>query len=352
MKIAAALAAAVFAAVILINPKDVSAAVVEGISGCLDVVIPALFVFTVLAVYLQQSGLYRTVLKPFSLPLSRLLKLPEELCCVFLLSNIGGYPVGAKLLHELVKSGRLSRKNAEKMLCFCYGSGPTFVIGTAGREVFGSAAAGGIIYAACFLSQLILAVVICRGKEPITLTETKKTANLSAECFIHSVDMGARVMYSMSIMSVLFSGVKAVLDTLGINALAERLLSLAGLGDNSSFVFPAFLEITRVRYLLPQGILSAVLCGGLLSFGGICVILQLAAVSRGEFSLKRLLISRIPAALISGVLSIPAGLVAPVREVYSPNIPKVEIFSVNMGMSVCLLIMSGIVILTAQRQKN
>ena len=108
---------------IVLFPGELSEAVRGSVGGCLEVVIPALFAFTVLAVYLQRSGLYRVVLKPLTVPLSKLLRLPEELCAVFLLSNIGGYPVGAKLLTGLVRSGRLRRGDASRLLCCCYGSG-------------------------------------------------------------------------------------------------------------------------------------------------------------------------------------------------------------------------------------
>lgn len=90
---------------IVLFPGELSEAVRGSVGGCLEVVIPALFAFTVLAVYLQRSGLYRVVLKPLTVPLSKLLRLPEELCAVFLLSNIGGYPVGAKLLSRACQVG-------------------------------------------------------------------------------------------------------------------------------------------------------------------------------------------------------------------------------------------------------
>ena len=155
-------AMAVAAAVgIVLRPEELSGAVRESVSGCLEVVIPALFAFTVLSVYLQRSGLYLLAFVPLTKPLSVILRLPGELCAVFLLANIGGYPVGAKLLSELVRAGRLSRRDAGRMLCCCYGSGPSFVIGTAGMVVFCSAAVGGVIYGACLLSSLVFAVVVC-----------------------------------------------------------------------------------------------------------------------------------------------------------------------------------------------
>ncbi len=224
---------------IVLFPGELSEAVRGSVGGCLEVVIPALFAFTVLAVYLQRSGLYRVVLKPLTVPLSKLLRLPEELCAVFLLSNIGGYPVGAKLLTGLVRSGRLRRGDASRLLCCCYGSGPSFVIGTAGMQVFGSAAAGGMIFGACILSSLAEAAVVCRFGKPILLDESSSAQDLSAECFISSVDAGARVMYTVCVMSVAFAAVTALLDSAGITELAAWALGKLGLGGNSDRLLPA-----------------------------------------------------------------------------------------------------------------
>lgn len=339
------------AAGILLNPAELSGAVKISVSGCLEVVIPALFAFTVLSVYMQQSGLYRTALRPMTFPLSKLLGIPEELCAVFLLANIGGYPVGARLLSGLVSSGRLSRKNAGRMLCCCYGSGPSFVIGTAGMQVLGSAAAGGVLFGACFLSSLVMAVIICRTGEKITLEDSTAGCDLSADCFIRSVDSGARVMYTICVMSAAFSAVTALLNTAGITGLAAKLLSLAGAGGNADRILPAFLEVTRVRELVPEGA-AAPLCAGLLSFGGVCVLMQITAVSGGTVPVKPLVISRIPAAVMSAVFAIPAGMVAtPATEVYSANAAQGEFSSVNAGMSVCVMIMAGILIYSVEKER-
>ena len=146
--------AAAAAVLLLIEPAAVAEAVSAAVGCCLDVIVPSLFAFTVLAVYLQGSGLYRIALRPLTLPLSKLLRLDEELCAVFVLGNIGGYPVGARLLTELVRQGRLSSAHAGRLLCCCYGSGPSFIISIAGMRVFGSAAAGAVLFAACFLFRL------------------------------------------------------------------------------------------------------------------------------------------------------------------------------------------------------
>ena len=326
---------------IVLFPGELSEAVRGSVGGCLEVVIPALFAFTVLAVYLQRSGLYRVVLKPLTVPLSKLLRLPEELCAVFLLSNIGGYPVGAKLLTGLVRSGRLRRGDASRLLCCCYGSGPSFVIGTAGMQVFGSAAAGGMIFGACILSSLAAATAVCRFGKPILLDESSSAQDLSAECFISSVDAGARVMYTVCVMSVAFAAVTALLDSAGITELAAWALGKLGLGGNSDRLLPALLEVTQVRGLVPEGAAAS-----------LCVLMQVGALTGGEISMKPLLISRLPAALLSGLLAVPAGKLTAAAEAYSPNASGVpaagQAFSINAGLSVCVLIMAGMLILLVE----
>ncbi|MGN1340745.1 MAG: hypothetical protein ACI4WS_10670 [Oscillospiraceae bacterium] len=340
------------AAGILLNPAALSAAVRNSVAACLEVVIPSLFAFTVLAVYMQQSGLYRMALRPLTFPLSKLLRIPEELCAVFLLANIGGYPVGARLLRALVRSGRISRRDSGRMLCCCYGSGPSFVIGTAGMVVFGSAAVGGILFGACFLSSLIIAAIVCRSGEPIVLQDREEKAgfDLSADCFVRSADSGARVMYTVCVMATLFSAITALLDAAGITGVMSRLLKLAGAGGNSGGIIPALLEVTRIRELRPT-CAALPLCAALLSFGGVCVLMQITAVSGGDIPVKPLVLSRIPAAALSAALATPASLMIPYAvEVSSANTALTVPFSVNSGMSVCVLIMAGILIYSVEKE--
>ncbi|MDE6733246.1 MAG: hypothetical protein K2J77_10265 [Oscillospiraceae bacterium] len=374
MKYVLALAAGLAAVILIIEPKTVSDAVGAAAVSCLEVVVPSLFAFTVLAIYLQKSGLYRTVLKPLTFPLSKLLRMDEELCAVFLLGNIGGYPVGARLLSELVREGRLKQKNAARALCFCFGSGPGFMLGIVGARIFGSAAAGLALFGICFgVSLLIAGFVRMRGEIPLERaaggdmnvvnpatksqtgclrpkaggdTDVAKPATksqtgclrpkaggfkLDAETFITSVTDGARTMFTVCAMIVGFSVISAILKVIGVYALFAEIFG-------SSEILPALLEITRLgdmtatEYALPT-------CAALLAFGGACVIMQVAALSRG-IPLKNFLISRGAAAVLSALLAMPfAGIFPPADVETIAAETAVSAFSKNAALSVCVLIM-------------
>ncbi len=331
MKYILTLAAAASAALLLINSGAVSHAVQSAAAMCLEVIIPSLFAFTVLSVYLQSSGLYRMVLRPLIKPLSRLLRLDEELCAVFILGNIGGYPVGARLLSGLCQQNRLSPKNAGRLLCCCYGSGPSFIISVVGNRVFGSTATGAVLFGACFLSSLIIAAVVCRRGERIHLKAKEAACDLSAQCFISSVMSGARVMFTVCAMIVVFSAAMA----------------MVGISTDGGNPAAALLEISRIGALNPNGIAALPICAALLSFGGVCVILQITAIGSGKLPLKAFLLSRLPAAAISAALSL-FGMLLPPQEitVSAQKVFRIQTFSVNMGMSLCVLIMCAMLLAT------
>lgn len=342
MKYVLALAAGLAAVILIIEPKVVSDAVGAAAVSCLEVVVPSLFAFTVLAIYLQKSGLYRTVLKPLTFPLSKLLRMDEELCAVFLLANIGGYPVGARLLSELVREGRLKQKDAARALCFCFGSGPGFMLGIAGVRVFGSVGAGAALFGICFgVSLLIAGFVRMRGEIPLERAESGY--KLDAEAFITSVTDGARTMFTVCAMIVGFSVISAILKVIGVYALFAEIFG-------SSEIFPALLEITRLGDMTAT-VSALPTCAALLAFGGVCVMMQVAAIARG-IPLKRFIISRGAAAVISALLAIPfAGTFPPADVETIAAETAVTAFSKNAALSVCVLVMCVLLLLEARKKE-
>lgn len=343
MKYILAFAAGLAAVVLIIEPKAVSDAVGAAAASCLEVVVPSLFAFTVLAIYLQKSGLYRTVLKPLTFPLSKLLRTDEELCAVFLLANIGGYPVGARLLSELVRQGRLSRENAGRMLCFCFGSGPGFMLGIVGMRVFGSAGAGIALFGVCFGVSLLIAGFI-RSRGEIPLERAENGYRLDAETFIGSVSDGARTMFTVCAMIVGFSVITSILKAVGVHDCFKEIFG-------SAEILPALLEITRLGEMTATA--SALpTCAALLAFGGACVIMQTAAIARG-IPLKKYLISRGAAAVLSALFAMPfAGMFPPADVETIAAGTAAEAFSKNGALSVCVLAMSVLLLVARGKKKE
>ena len=346
----AAILAAGAAIFLLISPKTASQAASEAISACLEIIVPSLFAFSAAAIFLQKSGLYRVVLKPFSLVLSKILRMDEELCGIFLLANIGGYPVGISLLTELVVENRLSERDAARLMCCCFGSGPSFIIGIVGTGVFGSAAVGGVIFAACFLASLLAAVFV-RTRGEFSLKPASQALSLSSSTFVSSVTSAARAMFSVCVMIVIFSVIAAALREIGLNVLFERFFGILGAGENSGRIFPALLEITRIKEISPTANAAAI-CAALLSFGGVCVFLQIKALAR-KIPLTRFLVSRILTAAVSGGIAALLALALPPSEVEAiAQGTGAVVFTKNAVLSLSTLVMSGILLAESKFAKK
>ena len=129
---------------------------------------------------------------------------------VYLLSLIGGYPIGAKLLSELQKSGIISRHEGEKYLPFCVNAGPAFIVIAIGKGIIGSVKVGYILLAAHCLASLIIALVF----SPTIITgrcEIKENLKPAKNSFAESLKNASGTCLNISAFVVFFSVINAYL---------------------------------------------------------------------------------------------------------------------------------------------
>ncbi|MEG2087693.1 MAG: sporulation protein, partial [Angelakisella sp.] len=108
----------------------------RGLSLCGTVIIPSLFPFLVLAAALPNLEAGLLLCAPARL-LGGLYAAPPRLAPALLMSWLGGYPAGAKVLAGQLDAGELSSQNVERALCFCVNSGPAFLVTVVGLGLFG-----------------------------------------------------------------------------------------------------------------------------------------------------------------------------------------------------------------------
>ncbi len=147
------------AAALLRWPQDCMQAVREGLRLCGNVILPSLFPFFVLSSLVVELGLSRylgKVLEPVMVPLFRV----NGTCASALaLGVVGGYPVGARTAIALYESGQCSKVETERMLAFCNNSGSAFILGVVGTGIFGSSAAGMLLYLTHVAASLIVGLL-------------------------------------------------------------------------------------------------------------------------------------------------------------------------------------------------
>lgn len=133
------------------NPHIVAAGIKNGLMTSYCVLIPSLFPFLIISSFILKSNLSYYISKPLRGLTRILFKLPACTGATILLSLIGGYPIGAKLISILYDKQEITKSQAERMLCFCVNSGPAFLISAVGAIMLNSVKIGFFL----FISQSI-----------------------------------------------------------------------------------------------------------------------------------------------------------------------------------------------------
>ena len=124
-----------FGAALLFFPDVSAAAAREGVTLCLQTVLPSLFPFFVLSSLLVQSDVPRLLSRAMAGVMYPLFGVSGAGASALILGLLGGYPVGARTVAELYGRGEIAREEAEQLLAFCNNSGPGFFLGVCGTAV-------------------------------------------------------------------------------------------------------------------------------------------------------------------------------------------------------------------------
>ncbi len=237
------------ALLLLFFPKIISKGVLDGMLLCGNILIPALFPFCVLSVFVLRCGVLNLFKGKYG-----------KVFAIFIISLIGGYPVGAKLIGDEFSLGLIDKKTSRIMLCFCVNAGPAFIYTFAGIGVLGSAVAGKILLMSHIMASLqIMAVLLLTGrfKQLNFRIDSENEGNI-ASVFVESVAAASKSIISVCSFTVIFSGITELIRTIKF-----------------SDVFIPFLEITNGII----GTENIYFVSFLLGFGGLCVIMQVYSIS-------------------------------------------------------------------------
>ena len=136
-----AASAAAAAVGLLWKTKEVSEGVRAGLGSCAAVIIPSLFPFMILAGLIAATQAGAVLSRAVSGFTRRVIGMPENLGAVLLMSFVGGFPVGARMLSDMLARREIDRETAERALCCCVNAGPSFLISAVGAGMLGSRAA-------------------------------------------------------------------------------------------------------------------------------------------------------------------------------------------------------------------
>lgn len=161
--------------IILIRPDVYVASALEGVKLWALVVLPSLLPFFFFTSLLAKIGATERMARTLTNPCRKVFGTSGYAAYTLLMSILSGYPVGAKIIGDLGENGLIDETDATKMSAFCSTSGPLFIVGSVGVGMFGSAAAGKMLFIVHAFSALITGLIFrFFGRTEITTTRTSK----------------------------------------------------------------------------------------------------------------------------------------------------------------------------------
>ncbi len=272
---------------LILDGKTSISGATEGITLCLQTVIPSLFPFFVLSAMVT-AGLTRYSIR-FLSPIGRLLRIPDGSEGLWLIGMLGGYPVGARAIRKANQDGFLSDSNFRRMMAFCSNSGPAFIFGI-GSHLFSDGFWCWLIWSIHVVSAVIVAVLTPGGDRD----------RMTPKC-VPSVTIGEALESAIKTMSLVCGWV--ILFRI-IIAFCQRWF-LWALPQPVRMLFLGLLELANGCTLLcsiPEESIRFVFFSVFLGFGGLCVTMQTWSLCDGKH-LNMYLAGKLTQGLLSGFMA-------------------------------------------------
>ncbi len=324
----------VLGAFLIINPQICEKSVAYSIILCSRVLIPSLFPFGVCMLYIMKSGITEKL--NFIYPFTRLLKLSPFTFVIMIMSMLGGYPIGAKLINEAVLQGVLHEKDAKCLLNFCVNAGPGFIVSAVGVGLMKNQKIGYVF----LVSHITASLLICIFSKGIKSSEKKAVRNLSpTENFVTSASESANAILSICGFVILFGVITAYIEHY-----SQQLTFLKPL----IYLSEITTAITKTHNIY--------LISFLLGFSGLCIWCQVLCVGK---NIKINIFSFIMHRILHGILSSAITyLLVKIFKISQPTFsnsvkfsPIIFVSGTAFGVSLLILGLIFIISLT-QKQKN
>lgn len=304
----------------------------EGLQFCGSILIPSLFPFMVLSSLIVRCGLSDKASNILNFIMQKFFRLSGSCGMSFILSMIGGYPVGARGVITLLERGSISKEQAERMALFMVGGGPAFIIFVVGDELLNDRTLGLILWLCQLISQIILSAAVSRiGKVKSNKDNyMKKTEKINfSYALVQSCSDGAAGIINMCAMVVLFSALLGIINSLGISRLITDILLLCGMSSSAAHsLFPVLWEVTGGCNICADSGASVILFAFAIGWGGICVHFQVFSILGGlNFSKIKFFICRFCQGIMSAIFTYIALLFyTPYSQVFS-NLNSPQVYS-------------------------
>lgn len=335
-------------AMLFIYPKASGDGVITGLLICANILIPSLFPFMAVAIFIGKSGASQFIGKLFTPITKALFKLPGSASAAIIMSYLAGYPVGARMAKELYNKGEITKNQAGTMMLFTINAGPAFVLTAVSLGMLHCAEAGAVLLTAHVAASLIIGIFACqlsarknkpmpRAKQSTEVNNADKPQMGIMDAFVESTADAVSTMFGMCGFVLLFSAIIAILKT-------------SGLPDAIINLLAPFLEVTTGATVASASS-NLPLIAAVLGWGGLSVHFQVISAA-GEIrpSLFKFFFARLMHGILSYVITwlilqiFSVDLTSTVMETMSNNVSITAADGFSIPATLALITMSVVLL--------
>lgn len=305
-----------------------------GIALCEKVIIPSLLPLLIIFNLIQNCGAGRVLENILSPVTTRLFKLPKCTGAAVFFGLIGGYPTGAVLTQNLYKNNDIDARTAARLMRFNFNGGAAFIITAVGIGILQNKKSGIILFAATTISSLLIAWITSFFDKKAENTEPDYMAMPIGDALNKSVEQATRSAVSISAYIILFSAFYRITNI--PECITPMIEITNGIAANYNM------------FSLPQ-------LAALLSFGGLCIHLQLFSIIKNfkmkyyDFLLWRILGAAFSYGICTALLK-AFPIETAVFSNYSESI--IRFTSVNATLSVLMTLGCAVLIFDLENRKR
>lgn len=269
----------------------------EGLTLWYETMICSLFPMMIIMNLLQKSGYYQFLIQPLYYLQRNFFSLSKEGTFVLFFGFFGGFPLGIRLLTNLYKENKLSKQEAEYLLCFASPLGPVYLNSYVFEKIYPQ-------------SHKLLSIVffyaipLFYGMLLNKLNQRKAKINSEQSMpYISNSSNSSNTLNTPSLVSILPSAVKEALFQIAM--LGGYMCFFNSLKSVFSFSFwlSASMEINQgllsIQKHLSNSHYYALYVYALLTFQGLCCMFQALSIlvetdlSRQKYMLHKIILCSI-----------------------------------------------------------
>ncbi len=253
-----------FLVVMLCFPMETFHGATNGLLLWFQTILPTLLPFMILSnLSIRTNCVFyiSRAIRPF---IQKLFHVSDDACYAVLIGFLCGYPMGAKVIADLLTSGRITRNEGQYLLSFCNNTSPMFIVSYIVMQTFKDKEMLLITLQILFLSPIVCSFLFQKiyhiTSSSVHSLHTQKEIHFDFQMFDDAIMNGfetiTKVGGYMILFSILFTLGKKLPITFSLPLLeiSNGIPLIVKLSSNFSIVYP---------YVL-----------GLTSFGGLCAVAQ------------------------------------------------------------------------------